>query len=69
MRGSWERGGVKVKWEMPVLLFSFPLPFFWRPEQSLVMEDVSVAHRLLFKPGRGGEGKLIWNSEKLTELL
>lgn len=69
MSGSWECAGVKVKWEMPVLLFSFPIPFFWRPEHSLVMEDVSVAHDLSFRPGLGGEGKSIWNLEKLSELL
>lgn len=71
MSGSWECAGVKVKWEMPVLLFSFPLPvfFFWRPEHSLVMEDVSVAHDLSFKPGLGGEGKSIWNLKKLSKLL
>lgn len=43
--------------------------FFFRPEHSLVIEDVFVASDLLFKPGLGGGGKSIWNLEKLSELL
>lgn len=69
MSGPWERGGVGVKREMPVLLLSFPLPFLWRPEQTLVMEGVSVECGLPFKTGLGGKGESMWNLEKGSELL
>lgn len=48
-----------MKQQMPVVLFSAPLFFFiFRPERSLVIEDVSVVSDLLFKPRLGGEGKI-----------
>lgn len=59
--GSWECS--EVGDACPSILL--PPPFIWRPERSLVMEDVSACD-LLFKPGLGGEGKPIWNWEKLN---
>lgn len=59
----------EVRDACPFILLPPPCVFFWRPEHSLVMEDVSVAHDLSFKPGLGGEGKSIWNLKKLSKLL
>lgn len=56
MRGLWWCGSEAADARSFVLL---PFVFFiFRPERSLVIEDVSVVSDLLFKPRLAGEGKI-----------